>query len=145
MATLPRDVTTKLSPSFSWRWGELPPQDPLTPLPLYLPECVYNYRVPGNAECRGQRVSVGAVRAGGQHTVYFNFSESFLGDFPPPLLNSDEPLGRLGRMWFRALFSFVIFFSFFFLYLRCFALNSFGTSCPSQHWDEPTSGMVAPE
>lgn len=72
--------------------------------------CLQLQGMPGNAERRGQRVSVGAVRAGGQHTVYFNFSESFLGDFPPPLLNSDEPLGRLGRMWFRALFSFAIFF-----------------------------------
>lgn len=54
--------------------------------------------------------AIGAVRGGGQHAVYFNFSESFEGDFPPPLLNSDEPLGRLGRMWFRALFFFLLYF-----------------------------------
>lgn len=34
------------------------------------------------------------------------------------------------------------FCNFFFLYLQCFALNSFGTSCPSQHWDTKISPWV---
>lgn len=72
--------------------------------------------------------AIGAVRGGGQHAVYFNFSESFEGDFPPPLLNSDEPLGRLGRMWFRALFFFPSVF--FLLLLQHFAFNSFRTGPP---------------
>lgn len=54
--------------------------------------------------------AIRAVRGGGQHAVYFNFSESFEGDFPLLLLNSDEPLGRLGHMWFRAHFFFLLYF-----------------------------------
>lgn len=64
MATLPRDITygfdPKLSPNFSWLWGELLPQHPLTPLPLYLPECVYNYR-----ECQGRQSTVASESASG--------------------------------------------------------------------------------
>lgn len=100
--------------------GRAAPAQPPVPLalphdpPSYLPECVYNYtecRAAGGRRSRAESAA-GQRGVGGQHAVYFNFSESFLGDFPPPLLNSDEPLGRLGRMWFRALFSFVIFFFF---------------------------------
>lgn len=65
MATLPRDIThgfdPMLSPSFSWLWGGLLPQNPLTPLPLYLPECVYNYR-----ECQGRQSAVASESASGQ-------------------------------------------------------------------------------
>lgn len=74
-------------------WESCCPQTPPAP-PSYLPECVYNY--PGSRARRPQPAesAAGQRGAGGQHAVYFNFSESFLGAFPPPLLNSDEPLGR---------------------------------------------------
>ena len=92
-----------------------PPGPPGTPPRVYR-TCLQLPRTPSRRWLRRPGcVSSGAARAGGQHAVYFNFSESFLGALPAPLLNADEPLGGLGRMWFRALFSFANFFLFFFL------------------------------